>query len=85
MTSIFSARSSLVAAILAAGAAVAFAAPASAADGQTSARNQSGERTTATQSNRRICVQQATTGTRLTRRICRTAAEWQAEEGYVPR
>jgi hypothetical protein len=88
MTSIFtSARISNAVAILAAGAALSFAVPANAAP-ETSARNTSAERnnnSAARSSTRRICVDQTGTGTRISTRVCRTAAEWQNIEGYVPR
>ena len=86
MTSIFAAkRISHAAAILAAGASIAFAVPANAAEPQTSARTQSAERGGVRADARRICVEQTTTGTRLSTRVCRTPAEWQAVEGFVPR
>ena len=34
--------------------------------------------------NRRICVNEALTGSRMARRVCRTAREWQQEEGGLP-
>lgn len=89
MTRIFAARSSLIAAVIASGAALAFATPAAAADvaGTSNAQRTTAapRETAARQDGRRICVQEAFTGTRITRRVCRTAAEWEATEGYVPR
>ena len=86
MTSFFAGtRISNVAAILAAGAALGFAVPASAADNQTHVRPQQAERGGARADTRRICAEQTTTGTRITTRVCRTAAEWMAVEGFVPR
>lgn len=86
MTSIFtSTRISHAAAILAAGAALSFAVPAN-AEPQTSVRAPNAERGTAARTDsRRICVEQTSTGTRINTRVCRTAAEWQAVEGFVPR
>jgi hypothetical protein len=87
MTSFFtSTRVSNAVAILAAGAALSFAVPANAGERQTSARSQTAERTNGARADtRRICVDQTGTGTRINTRVCRTAAEWQNIEGYVPR
>lgn len=34
--------------------------------------------------NRRICVSEAITGSRMARRVCRTAREWEEQEGGLP-
>ncbi len=77
------ARGATVAALLVTGAALPAAQPK-----QGSAREAAPQASASAQSRnadrREICVRMEQSGTRLRRRVCRTAEEWQAEEGGVP-
>lgn len=86
MTKIFAnARLSHLSALLAAGAALAFAAPVQAQDSDNQVRAPSGASAAETPpAERRICVNMEMTGSRLVRRVCRTPTEWNTQEGGVP-
>jgi len=58
-----------------------------AAANQSSARTQQpadANSAAAANPNRTICVREAITGSRMERRVCRTAREWQDQEGGLP-